>query len=340
MNSLEFMTELLEPYEPQVPVEELADRLNRFFHAREASVYDKQHPEIFDQLRPVWSRMLEVGLPRDELSKDGGRRLRVLDFGCGTGFEAKMLLDADSQRRIGELVCYDLSPEMVERCRATLGRREQGDLKMGVRFISDFEELMKEQEPFHVLVTNALLHHLPEPLQTIESLTPILRKDAVWLAGHEPSSRFYKNDSCHELFDDYQQHHKFDRLFSPARYIGALRRMLNPDSDPAEGAARAAYDAGLVKKRLSRAVVYRLVDFHVPHTPEEASAGRGLDFVEMEKDNQGHWDLLWKTSYNFMGPVLEDDLTKKWQAQCHLLKERFPDDGASFCTVWSRATAP
>ncbi len=330
MNSLEFMTELLQPFELQVPVEELADRLNRFFHAREAEVYDRQHPEIFDQLRPVWSRMLEVGLP-----KDGGRRLRVLDFGCGTGFEAKVLLEADSQHRIGELVCYDLSPEMIQKCRDTLGER-----KMGIRFISDFDELMKEQEPFDVLVTNALLHHLPDPLGTIESLAPILSKDAVWLAGHEPSSRYYKNDSCHEVFDDYQRRHKFDRLFSPARYIGALRRMLNPDNDPAEGAARAAYNAGLVKKRLSRAVVYRLVDFHVPHTPEEASAGRGLDFVEMEKDSQGHWDLLWKTSYNFMGPVLEDDLSKKWQSQCRLLKERFPDDGASFCTVWSRATAP
>lgn len=335
MNSLEFMTELLAPYEPQVPVDELADQLNRFFHAREASVYDKQHPEIFDQLQPLWSRMLEVGLPKGGGPQDGGTGLRVLDFGCGTGFEARLLLDTDNEHRIAEMVCYDLSPEMVEKCRTMLGERE-----IPVRFISDFDELMKEQEPFDVLVTNALLHHLPNPLRTIESLDPILSKDAVWLAGHEPSSRFYKNDTCHEVFDHYQHAHKYDRMFSPARYIGALRRMLNPDNDPAEGAARAAYKAGLVKKRLDRAVVYRLVDFHVPHTPEEAAAGRGLDFVEMEKDNQGHWDLVWKTSYNFMGPVMEDDLPKNWQSKCRLLKERFPDDGASFCTVWSRATAP
>ncbi|MEA1952680.1 MAG: class I SAM-dependent methyltransferase [Planctomycetota bacterium] len=333
MNSLDYLKELLEPFEPRVPVEELADRLNRFFHAREAAVYDKQHPEIFDQLQPVWSRMLEVGLPKVESSEDGG--LRVLDFGCGTGFEAKMLLDSDAQRRIGELVCYDLSPEMVERCRQTLGERE-----IPVRFISDFDELMKEHEPFDVLVTNALLHHLPDPLGTIESLDPVLKKDAVWLAGHEPSSRYYKNNSCHEVFDDYQRQHKYDRMFSPARYIGALRRMLNPDNDPAEGAARAAYEAGLVKKRLTRGAVYSLVDFHVPASPEEAHAGRGLDFVEMAKDSQEHWNLVWKTSYNFMGPVMEDDLSKRWRSRCRLLKEHFPDDGASFCTVWSRATAP
>ena len=329
MNRLEFMTELLVPFEPQVRVEELADQLNRFFHAREASVYDKQHPEIFDQLQPVWNHMLDVGLPK------GGQRLRVLDFGCGTGFEARMLLDNDSRHQIGELVCYDLSPEMVAQCWENLGTRE-----IPIRFVSDFDELMKEREPFDVLVTNALLHHLPDPLGVIERLEPILGKDAVWLSGHEPSSRYYKNDQCHEVFDDYQRRHKYERMFSPSRYIGALRRMFNPDDDPAEGAARAAYKAGLVKKPLTRAVVYRLVDFHVPHTPEEAEAGRGLDFTQMEKDSQGHWKLEWKTSYNFMGPIMEDDLPKKWRSRCRLLKERFPDDGASFCAVWSRATAP
>ena len=335
MNSLEFMTSLLAPYEPQVPVEELVEQLNCFFHAREAAVYDNQHPEIHDQLEPVWNHMIEVGLPRQS-----GHPLRVLDFGCGTGFEAKLLLDSDSDGYgsyglIGELVCYDLSPEMVEKCRAAIG-----NCKTPVRFISDLDELMREEKPFDVLITNALLHHLPDPMDTIDALAPILSKDAVWLAGHEPSSRFYKNDNCHEVFEDYQRNSKLERLFSPARYIGAVRRMLHPDDDPAEGTARAAVKAGLVKKRLSRAVVYRLVDFHVPHTPEEAAAGRGLDFADMEKQNQGHWKLVWKTSYNFMGPVLEDDLPSQWRSQCRLLKERFPDDGASFCTVWSRATAP
>jgi SAM-dependent methyltransferase len=335
MNSLEFMTSLLAPYEPRVPVEELVEQLNRFFHAREAAVYDDQHPEIHDQLGPVWNHMLDVGLPQKS-----DHPLRVLNFGCGTGFEAKFLLDSDndgsdSNKCIGELVCYDLSPEMVEKCRAALA-----DCKTPLRFISDRDELMREDRPFDVLITNALLHHLPDPMATIDGLKPILSEDAVWLAGHEPSSRFYKNENCHEVFEDYQRNSKLGRLFSPARYFGAVRRMLNPDNDPAEGTARAAVDAGLVKKRLSRAVVYRLVDFHVPHTPEEAAAGRGLDFAEMEEQNQGNWNLVWKTSYNFMGPILEDGLPSKWRSQCRLLKERFPDDGASFCTVWSRATAP
>ena len=330
MNSLEFMTLLLAPYEPQVPVEELVEQLNYFFHAREAAIYDNQHPEIHDQLEPVWNHMVEVGLPQRS-----DHPPRVLDFGCGTGFEAKVLLDPDSGGRIGELVCYDLSPEMVEKCREALS-----GYKTPIRFISDHDELMREDKPFDVLITNALLHHLPDPMATIEGLAPILSQNAVWLAGHEPSSRFYKNENCHEMFEDYQRNHKFGSLFSPARYIGAVRRILNPDDDPAEGTARAALNAGLVKKRLSRAVVYRLVDFHVPHTPEEAAAGRGLDFAEMENENKGHWNLVWKTSYNFMGPVLEDDLPIKWRSQCRLLKERFPDDGASFCTVWSRATAP
>lgn len=329
MDSLQYISTLLEPYEPQVPVDELVEQVNRFFHAREAAVYDRQHLEIHDQLEPVWHHMLEIGLPRD------GRPLRVLDFGCGTGFEATVLLDSDIEGRVAELVCYDLSPEMLEKCRATLGRR-----KIPMRFLCDMDELLREPQPFDVLITNALLHHLPDPMAVIDGLAPILSREAVWLAGHEPSSRYYKNEHCQEVFNEFERGHRLSRLFSPSRYIGAVRRMLNPDDDPAEGTARAALRAGLVKKQLPRGIVYRLVDFHVPHTPEEAATGRGLDYAELERKNHGRWNLVWKTSYNFMGPVMEDDLPVKWRSQCRLLKERFPDDGASFCAVWSRATAP
>jgi len=327
MDSTQYMATLLAPFEPQVPIEELVEQLNRFYHAREASVYDGQHPEIIDQLTPVWTHMLDIGLPEDK-----GRQLRVLDFGCGTGFEADLLLRADVAGRVGELVCYDLSPEMIDVCRATLRHSP-----VPLEFVLDPEQLLHRQKPFDVLITNALLHHLTDPLTTICDLMPALTDDAVWLAGHEPSSRFHKNEHCWKTLQEYQQTRKYHKYVTPGKYVGALRRILSPDTDPAEGTARAALQSGLVKKKLSRDIIDRAVDCQVPHTPEEARAGRGLDFADMEKDLAGRWKLIWKQTYNFMGPYLERDLSEKWRLAARGLHECFPDDGANFCSIWSRA---
>ena len=327
MDSTQYIADLLTPYSPQVPIEELVVQLNRFYHAREAAEYDNQHPEIHDELVPVWQYMLEAGLPEIK-----GRPLRVLDFGCGTGFEANILIEAGCVSRVGELVCYDLSPEMLDVCRQSLENSP-----IPVKYTADRDELFNQSEPFDVLITNALLHHLTDPLVTINELLPILTDDAIWIAGHEPSSRFYKNEQCWNTLDEYQHSRKYQKYVTPSKYVGALKRIIDPDSDPAEGTAREALRLGLVKKKLTREIIDRAVDCQVPHSPEEAYCGRGLDFVEMEKELAGKWDLVWKKSYNFMGPYLLRDLPDKWRLLGRQLQECHPDDGASFCSLWVRS---
>ncbi|HLA86199.1 MAG TPA: class I SAM-dependent methyltransferase [Thermoguttaceae bacterium] len=329
MDTNQYVASLLAPFEPQVPVGDLVEQLNRLYHAREAVVYDSRHPEIHDELGPVWSHMLEVGLPEKQ-----GRRLRVLDFGCGTGFEAGMILRSDVAGRVGELVCYDLSPEMLDVC-----RRNLGECSLPVEFVSDRAALLASREPFDVLVTNALLHHLTDPLATIAELTPVLADDAVWLAGHEPSSRFFKNEQCWHTLEEYERSRKYQKYVTPGKYVDAIRRVFKPDADPAEGTSRAALQSGLVKKKLPRTVVHQAVDCQVLTSPEDATAGHGLDFAEMEKDLAGQWNLVWKKSYNFMGPFLQRDLPEKWRQSSRQLQECFPDDGASFSSIWTRATA-
>ena len=40
----------------------------------------------------------------------------ILDYGCGTGFEARELLEGLPRDSIGELVCFDPSREMLRLC--------------------------------------------------------------------------------------------------------------------------------------------------------------------------------------------------------------------------------
>ena len=329
MSTTEYAERLMARYEPQVPIAELVEHLNRFYHAREARYYDGQHPEIHRQIVPIWSEMLDVGL-----AGDTGRPLRVFDFGCGTGFEATRLLEHGRKARIGRLVCYDLSPEMLERCRGRL----QG-CSCPTEFVSDLSEVNVADGRFDVLMTNSLLHHLPDPLGMLRRVTPLLTENAVWFAGHEPSSRFYRNEACCQALAGYLRQRKLGKYASLRNWFNRARRLLRFRRDPAYGAAWAALDAGLVKRKPSAEAVGRLVDFHVAHSPKEAEAGRGFDFVELEGKLRGQWDLVWTRSYGFMGSFYEGRLPEKWRSVCRGLQRDFPNDGQNFCAVWRRPSA-
>jgi hypothetical protein len=71
---------ILEPFGPELPIPELVIELNRIYHAIEAPTYDATHPEIHQQLPPVWRALLE------EVTQLVKEPLRILDFGSGTGF--------------------------------------------------------------------------------------------------------------------------------------------------------------------------------------------------------------------------------------------------------------
>ncbi len=329
MSTTEYAMKLMARYEPQVPIPELVEQLNRFYHAREARYYDRQHPEIHQQIGPMWSEMITVGL-----AGKSNHSLRVLDFGCGTGFEAAQLLASPYCTSVSQLVCYDLSPEMLEVCRNRLNR-----FSCFIEYVSELEQVSVAHGRFDVLLTNSLLHHLPDPLGTIRSLSHLLSSEAVWLAGHEPSSRFYRNPSCCSVLEAFRRHQRFRKYLSPRKYLRRAMRLLRFNRDPARGAAKSAVEKDLVRRRPSRGAVGSLVDFHVARSSQEADAGRGFDFREIEENLHGGWDLAWQKSYSFMGPFYEEHLPKKWLAACQELKLAHPNDGSNSCAVWKRRLA-
>jgi SAM-dependent methyltransferase len=308
----------LAKFEPQIPLTPLVEQINNIYHSFDATIYDREHPEIHELLPSIWAEMISILPPRTGW--------RVLDFGCGTGFESIQLLRALSDR-VRKLVCYDPSKEMLGQCRSQL-RGVPAAL-----FSSRFEEL-ENLGPFDLLLTNSLLHHLPEIRRTMDSLLPILTSDSIWLAGHEPSARFYRNDRCVRFLGQFAQHHKWSRFFKGKSYISKLRNTFRPN--PVHATAEAAFRRGLFKKKPSSLIIDRIVDFHVPHSVDEVADGRGFDFEQMRVDFAKDWQLSWVKTYSFLGPFKPSDAPKRWLRRSHELAERYPNDGANFCAVWFR----
>ena len=324
MNNVEFMENLLEPYGPQLSLDQLVIAINKLFHAFDAEIYDNKHREIYEQLPSIWKEM-----SKKVTESFKSKTLRILDFGCGTGFEAQQLLRNIPGSSIVALTCYDPSPEMLEKCRKAVS-----PLFPDAIFSASLEEVLTPNAPYTLLVTNSVLHHLPDATSMVRNLLPWLDSNAMWLAGHEPSLRFFKNSECVTKFEAYLQ----ARRWSPRTYAQLLKEFLHKlmRTDPYTKTAREAIRMGLFKQRPPELVIGRLIDFHVANSIEEMNLGRGFDYSVMEQELQVSWRLVWLKTYSFMGPVYEGELKGRWARSCQDLARRFPKDGANFSAVWQR----
>lgn len=314
----------IEKWRPQLPWDELIIEVNKLYHSIEAGEYDQRHPEVHQQLPPLWKEMVAQAL---KLLPTG---MHILDYGCGTGFEAQQVLENIPLNRIGSLVCYDPSPEMLSICRNKIQQ-----LYPSALFFDELTNIPKEKK-YNLLLTNSLLHHLPKPLEYIGAIEKDLDADCVWCAGHEPSKRFYKNEACLRLLAEYNRMRRLKKCFQPNEIFKQIRKLLGNEEGINAQTALESYRRNLFALQPPAQVIGLLVDCHVAHSSTEAEEGRGFSIDEMMRQLDGRWLLSWGKTYSFMGPFSETSLDQKWKNKSASLAEKFPDDGSNFCCVWKR----
>jgi 2-polyprenyl-3-methyl-5-hydroxy-6-metoxy-1,4-benzoquinol methylase len=326
MTNKQYLEALAEPYVPRKPLEDLVIELNKLYHKHESATYDDSHPEVHEQLPSLWQAMLEV------VAADGTSPARVLDYGCGTGFEAEQIIRTLGADRVAAITCYDTSAAMLDKCREKISR-----LFPGAVYSTDLDEALEAGAPYNLLATNSLLHHLPSPASTIRALSPALAPDTRWILGHEPSCRYYRSAACLSLLEEYQQERRIGKYLRPRNYWAGLKRVIRPADDPGLQAARDAVAMGLFERKPPSSLIGRFVDFQVAHSAAEAESGRGFDIDELQASLADSWRVCWFRSYSYMGQFYEGSLPRRWQDRCRELAAGLPRDGANFCCVWRRA---
>jgi len=256
---------------------------------------------------------------------------RILDFGCGTGFESLQVLRLLPTGSIRSLVCYDPSPEMLSRCRLKVA-----SVFSRAVFTSNYDEMLHLSTGVNLLLTNSLLHHLPDPYETIAGITSLMAHDAFWLAGHEPSNRFYRNSELLNFVDRFFSARSWLRFMDPNSYKRRVRTFLRRKSDSGADTARAAVAAGLFELEPPRTAIDRLVDFHVAHSATEVSNDRGFDFEAMAEELVHVWERTWVKTYSYFGTYPEYEVPTNWRRKSRTLAASYPKDGANFCSVWRR----
>lgn len=316
----------MQKYKPTISLDELVVKVNKIYHSFEAEVYDQKHPEVMQQLPPIWKVMV------DKFVKEK-KPIYVLDYGCGTGFESQQLISNVHREQIKHITFFDASPEMLQQCRSKF----EG-YPFDCKFVCESEEICPEPEmKYNILLTNSLLHHLPQPFEAVRKIEEFLTDDCVWFCGHEPSKRFYQNEHCLSILNQYRHFRKIGNLFRPSQVLKKIKQEFGLDTGIAAKTAKECLKQGLFTERPKSAIIGLIVDYHVAHSNEEAKKGRGFCFQEIEKTLDSRWRLAWKTTYSFMGSFYEGSLPEKWQKKCCDLAEKYPDDGANFSSVWTRS---
>ncbi len=167
--------------------EDLRERIheaNVAVHRFEAEYYELLHPEVYGKQEQ--KRIDFVLRMVDTLIADNQKK--ALDFGAGTGNLTGKLL------RMGyRVTAVDISAKMC----AILKKRYAPYLAAEKLLVlnSPIEDVSFDKGEFDLITCYSVLHHLPDYVGTLQSLSVFLKKGGVLYLDHEASPFYWKSES-------------------------------------------------------------------------------------------------------------------------------------------------
>lgn len=141
------------------------ERIANYWKKRSGNFLEQRRAELRHPIADRWIKEINERIP-------AGKKLRVLDVGCGTGFFSILLA-----KQGHEVTGIDLTPEMVQYAEI-LAREEQADCQF---FVMDGEKPDFEEETFDVVISRNLTWTLTDVEGAYQEWKRVLKKGGVLL---------------------------------------------------------------------------------------------------------------------------------------------------------------
>jgi len=310
-----------------VPVNEFIDITSNIFHKYEANSYDTSQLALADSVY-YWEKAFSV--LDEKLSSSGS--LDVLDFGCGTGFEAKLLLRSGLKDKCKTILCYDLSPEMLSVFRESVDPLPAAPEIVFLSRKTELSSILSEKK-FDIILTNSILHHIPEPEEAVSFLLGSLRPGGYYISGHEPNRAFYYNRCTTAVTFIFRL---FKRVYNRLSLTQRKKRKgLNGFVDTVKSTNEALLQNGIINKAIPTDLLLKLIDIHVPSGNSKRQCWGRIGFDKSLYKNSAGKDPVEITGY-YTYSHIKDPLCNRfffWRKLKQILACIFPGDGGDFLAV-------
>ncbi|HVZ50181.1 MAG TPA: class I SAM-dependent methyltransferase, partial [Gemmatimonadaceae bacterium] len=191
---------------------------NRRAHDAIGEGYDARHPEIYNDVEQA--RLAEVARRAVALAGAGGRRVRALDVGCGTGNLTAHLIAAGAT-----VTAADLSSAFLDVVRARFGGR-------GLESVVALNGTDLRPVPdgaFDLVATYSVLHHVPDYTAFVRDMARVTAPGGLVLIDHERSSASWTSPAYATFLREAvaaPPPRRWWYWFQPSRYWKRARPML------------------------------------------------------------------------------------------------------------------
>jgi ubiquinone/menaquinone biosynthesis C-methylase UbiE len=164
-------------------LQENIHQANVTVHKSEAKYYEAIHPEVYSKKEQ--KRINSTLKIADQMITDNHKM--ALDFGAGTGNLTGKLLN------IGyKVTAIDISPEM---CAIVSNKFKEAVMNKKLVVInSPIENVDFKAGEFDLIACYSVLHHLPDYIGTLRSLSGYLKEGGVMYIDHEASPFYWKDE--------------------------------------------------------------------------------------------------------------------------------------------------
>lgn len=141
------------------------ERIVNYWGRRSASFLEQRKAELHSPMAERWMKEIRARIP-------AGKKLKILDVGCGSGFFTILLAKQGHQ-----VTGIDITPEMVENA-VRLAKEEQAECSFQVM---DAENLQFADEAFDAVISRNLTWTLPDVEQAYREWNRVLKKGGILL---------------------------------------------------------------------------------------------------------------------------------------------------------------
>jgi ubiquinone/menaquinone biosynthesis C-methylase UbiE len=289
--------------------------VNEAFHKAEAPLYDKLHRAMYEEEFEVWRRLI-TRIPKT------GRKLTVLDVGCGTGlvgdFIYKLVPD-----RIDKIVLLDPSAAMLSEAQSKAGK-----WGWDTEYIHGNIDAISADRRFDLITTNSVLHHVVDLPAFCNKISSIMEPGGLFLAAQDPASDSSGNVVSERRLKIALRRRLFKRLINKIKFLFRKNTKNQPIVELITN--EILIGKGVIATPMDISSIYSVTDFHVPNQP--GGFGSGISANKLAT-----WftslSLIEVITYNFHGLPWTDLTEFERQEERRLLLEG-DQNGFELATAW------